>query len=73
MPLSSGKLYPIQFARFLSLLHRPDRWDHLPEAASSVPGVWSNLFSFLAGPRSCIGYRFAIAEHVYEPVFELEY
>ncbi|KAF4615471.1 hypothetical protein D9613_003375 [Agrocybe pediades] len=40
----------------------PDRWDNLPEAVSSIPGVWGNLMSFLGGPRSCIGYRFALVE-----------
>ena len=29
---------------------------------SAVPGVWGNLLSFLGGARSCIGYRFALAE-----------
>ncbi|KAJ6575576.1 cytochrome P450 [Mycena vulgaris] len=41
---------------------RPERWDDIPNAASSVPGVWAHLFTFLAGPRNCIGFRFALAE-----------
>ncbi|KAF7345218.1 Cytochrome P450 [Mycena sanguinolenta] len=41
---------------------KPDRWDSVPEAASAIPGVWSNLFSFLGGPRNCIGWRFSLAE-----------
>ncbi|KAJ6489764.1 cytochrome P450 [Mycena sanguinolenta] len=41
---------------------KPDRWDSIPEAASAIPGVWSNLFSFLGGPRNCIGWRFSLAE-----------
>ncbi|KAJ7139269.1 cytochrome P450 [Mycena epipterygia] len=41
---------------------RPERWEDIPEAASAVPGVWAHLLTFLAGPRNCIGYRFALAE-----------
>ncbi|KAF7288978.1 hypothetical protein MIND_01414400 [Mycena indigotica] len=45
-----------------ALEFRPDRWDNIPEAVSGVPGVWGNLFTFLAGPHNCIGFRFSIAE-----------
>ncbi|KAJ7078786.1 cytochrome P450 [Mycena epipterygia] len=41
---------------------RPERWEHIPEAANAVPGVWANLSTFLAGPHHCIGFRFAIVE-----------
>ncbi|TFY63024.1 hypothetical protein EVJ58_g3484 [Rhodofomes roseus] len=41
---------------------KPDRWEHTPEAAQHVPGVWSNMMTFLGGPRSCIGFRFALVE-----------
>ncbi|KAJ7754371.1 cytochrome P450 [Mycena maculata] len=41
---------------------RPERWDAVPESARAVPGVWAHLFTFLAGPRNCIGFRFALAE-----------
>nr|GAT55890.1 predicted protein [Mycena chlorophos] len=41
---------------------RPDRWDNIPEAAATVPSVWGNLFTFLAGAHNCIGFRFALAE-----------
>ncbi|KAF9036825.1 cytochrome P450 [Panaeolus papilionaceus] len=41
---------------------RPERWDNLPEASKQIPGVWGNIISFLGGPRSCIGYRFALVE-----------
>lgn len=41
---------------------RPERWDHLPEAASTIPGISPNLMSFIGGPRGCIGHRFAVAE-----------
>jgi hypothetical protein len=34
-----------------SLLLSPDRWDNLPEAVKSVPGVYANMLTFSAGPR----------------------
>ena len=43
----------------------PDRWDNLPETVRHMPGVWGNLLTFLAGARSCIGYRFALVEYVH--------
>ncbi|KAF7318705.1 hypothetical protein HMN09_00382300 [Mycena chlorophos] len=45
-----------------ALEFRPDRWDNIPAAASSVPSVWANQFTFLAGAHNCIGFRFALAE-----------
>ncbi|KAJ2927120.1 hypothetical protein H1R20_g10018, partial [Candolleomyces eurysporus] len=41
---------------------KPERWKSLPESVKSVPGVWGNTLSFLAGPRACIGYKFSIIE-----------
>ncbi|KZV95955.1 cytochrome P450 [Exidia glandulosa HHB12029] len=41
---------------------RPERWENPPAEASGIPGIAPNLMSFLGGPRSCIGFRFAIAE-----------
>ncbi|KAJ7288741.1 cytochrome P450 [Mycena rebaudengoi] len=41
---------------------KPERWEHVPDAASAVPSVWAHLLTFLAGPRNCIGFRFSIAE-----------
>ncbi|KZS96623.1 cytochrome P450 [Sistotremastrum niveocremeum HHB9708] len=41
---------------------RPERWADLPEAVMNIPGVWGGLMTFLGGSRSCIGYKFAIAE-----------
>ncbi|KAF8581822.1 cytochrome P450 [Ramaria rubella] len=41
---------------------RPERWQSLPAKASEIPGVASGMLTFIAGPRSCIGYRFAIVE-----------
>jgi len=40
----------------------PDRWKNVPESATSIPSVFANVLSFLAGARGCIGYRFAIVE-----------
>jgi hypothetical protein len=34
-----------------SLLHSPDRWDNLPEAVKSLPGLYANTLTFSAGPR----------------------
>ncbi len=38
-------------------IFNPDRWDKLPEKVSNY-----NYLTFLAGPRSCIGRRFAEVE-----------
>ncbi|KAJ6453867.1 cytochrome P450 [Mycena vitilis] len=43
-------------------LFRPDRWDSVPEAANTIPSVWANLLTFLAGPHNCIGFRFSLVE-----------
>ncbi|KAH9850160.1 cytochrome-450 hydroxylase [Lenzites betulinus] len=40
----------------------PDRWDNLPEAVKSQPGLYNNILTFSAGPRSCIGLKFSIIE-----------
>jgi len=41
---------------------KPERWESIPEAVHTIPGVWGNIMSFLGGPRSCIGYRFSVVE-----------
>ncbi|KAF8645783.1 hypothetical protein AX16_007578 [Volvariella volvacea WC 439] len=41
---------------------KPERWENLPEATSTIPGVWGNQLTFLGGPRACIGYRFSLVE-----------
>jgi len=44
---------------------RPERWlGPLPQSVvdAHVPGVYSNLLTFFAGPRSCIGFKFAELE-----------
>lgn len=35
----------------LTLALSPDRWDNLPEAVASQPGLYNNTLSFSAGPR----------------------
>ncbi|KDQ08460.1 hypothetical protein BOTBODRAFT_37899 [Botryobasidium botryosum FD-172 SS1] len=43
---------------------RPERWlipGQLPDPSESTQG-WSQIFTFLEGPRMCIGYRLAILE-----------
>ncbi|KZV83332.1 cytochrome P450, partial [Exidia glandulosa HHB12029] len=41
---------------------RPERWMNMSEKASNIPGIFAGLATFIGGPRSCIGYRFAIVE-----------
>ncbi|KAI0037005.1 cytochrome P450 [Vararia minispora EC-137] len=42
---------------------KPERWlSELPSAATSLPGIWGNILSFLGGNRACIGWRFAVFE-----------
>ena len=43
-------------------LSRPERWENIPNAVSSVPGVWANILTFIGGPRACIGFRFSLVE-----------
>ncbi|KAF7341712.1 hypothetical protein MSAN_02069600 [Mycena sanguinolenta] len=40
----------------------PERWDAPIPGASSIPGIWGHMLTFLGGPRSCIGFRFALVE-----------
>ncbi|EKM83173.1 hypothetical protein AGABI1DRAFT_118526 [Agaricus bisporus var. burnettii JB137-S8] len=41
---------------------RPERWQSVPEAAGTIPGIWGNMLTFLGGQRACIGYRFSLVE-----------
>jgi hypothetical protein len=43
---------------------RPERWESLPETVQEIPSVYGHLLTFTAGPHSCIGYRFSVAECV---------
>ncbi|KAF7290990.1 hypothetical protein HMN09_01277800 [Mycena chlorophos] len=45
-----------------ALEFRPERWDNIPDAATAIPSIYGNLFTFLAGPHNCVGFRFALAE-----------
>ncbi|KAF7335388.1 hypothetical protein MVEN_02191300 [Mycena venus] len=40
----------------------PDRWERSPSVSTSIPGLWSQMLTFLGGPRACIGYRFSLVE-----------
>jgi hypothetical protein len=57
-------LFLILWLSDLSFFSRPERWENhdIPNAASSIPGVWANLLTFIGGPRACIGYRFSLVE-----------
>lgn len=46
-----------------ALEFKPERWinNNFGEKGPAV-GVWSHQLTFLAGPRACIGYKFALLE-----------
>ncbi|BGP16891.1 hypothetical protein JCM10213_007336 [Rhodosporidiobolus nylandii] len=41
---------------------RPERWIEGEGEKKTNVGAWSNILTFLAGPRSCIGFKFALLE-----------
>ncbi|KDQ21004.1 hypothetical protein BOTBODRAFT_51026 [Botryobasidium botryosum FD-172 SS1] len=45
-----------------ALEFKPERWASPPPRASEIPGIHSNIATFSAGPRACIGYKIAIVE-----------
>ncbi|KAJ7717342.1 cytochrome P450 [Mycena metata] len=40
----------------------PERWERSSPISTSIPGLWSQMLTFLGGPRACIGYRFSLVE-----------
>jgi hypothetical protein len=46
-------MYGMVFSRLIVILLRPERWENVPSAASGIPTVWANLFTFGAGPTNC--------------------
>ncbi|KAJ7159053.1 cytochrome P450 [Mycena crocata] len=38
----------------------PERWES--PLTTTIPGVWGHMMTFLGGPRSCVGYKFALVE-----------
>lgn len=50
-------------------IQSPDRWENPPKATEAIPAVWGNQATFLAGARSCPGYRFALLESVFLLLF----
>ncbi|KAJ7676075.1 cytochrome P450 [Mycena polygramma] len=41
---------------------KPERWDNDAPVSKPIPGIYSHMMTFISGPRSCIGFRFALAE-----------
>jgi len=56
---------------------RPSRWlDGSVRSSGSTVGIWEKLLSFGAGHRSCLGWRFAVAEmqvFVFELISKLKF
>ncbi|KAK7469446.1 hypothetical protein VKT23_003917 [Stygiomarasmius scandens] len=60
---------------------RPERWASPPAKANAIPGLYSNVLTFLNGNpidgnRACIGYKFALIEikiFLYVLVRDIEY
>ncbi|KAL7420604.1 hypothetical protein Q5752_004555 [Cryptotrichosporon argae] len=44
---------------------RPERWlekGGIPDTVKALPSGYDHIFTFISGPRACLGMRFAIAE-----------
>ncbi|KAJ7731078.1 cytochrome P450 [Mycena metata] len=38
----------------------PERWERSSPISTFIPGLWSQMLTFIGGPRACIGYRFSL-------------
>ncbi|KAJ7718118.1 cytochrome P450 [Mycena maculata] len=60
---------------------KPERWAHPPSTAKAIPGLYSNILTFLNGNpldgnRACIGFKFALIEmkiFLYTLLKDIEY
>ncbi|EIM87138.1 cytochrome P450 [Stereum hirsutum FP-91666 SS1] len=73
IPVKAGQIFQIPFAALNvnpavwgpdSQTFKPERWieEGGVKPASELPHGWGNITTFCDGPRSCIGYRLAVAE-----------
>ncbi|KAI0044004.1 cytochrome P450 [Auriscalpium vulgare] len=69
VPKGSTIMVPIQHMHRMEELwgedadeFKPERWASIPDSARTIPNVWGNMLTFLAGAHACIGYRFSVVE-----------
>ncbi|KAJ7107696.1 cytochrome P450 [Mycena epipterygia] len=71
IPVEKGQLVTLAFAAYQRLESRwgkdahefkPSRWIEGTPYQGEAVGPYANLLSFLGGPRTCLGWRFAILE-----------
>ncbi|CAK5270435.1 unnamed protein product [Mycena citricolor] len=71
VPVPQGQLFTIPLLAMNTdkeiwgedaLEFKPERWNDLPDAVDSMPGIWGHQMTFLGGAHSCMGFRFSMAE-----------